>query len=65
MSNAMASLPTLVVCVIEMYGPVVDRDESDQRLALLHEKVRKYGTVFNTIAPGTQLSGRLIRKGIV
>ena len=28
-------------------------------LALLHEK---YGTVFNTVAPGTDLSGLLVRK---
>jgi len=40
----------------------VDTDESDQRLALLHENVRKYGTVFNTVAPGTSISGE-IRRG--
>lgn len=39
----------------------VDSDESDKRLALLHDNVRKYGTVFNTVAPGTQLSGTLVR----
>jgi uncharacterized OsmC-like protein len=39
----------------------VDTDESDRRLELLHENVRKYGTVFNTVAPGTKLSGVLIR----
>jgi len=41
---------------------IVDSDESDARLALLHENVKKYGTVFNTIAPGTQLSGVMRRK---
>ena len=40
----------------------VDTDESDHRLALLHDNVKKYGTVFNTLAQGTQLSGQLIRK---
>ncbi len=40
----------------------VDTDEPDHRLALLHENVKKYGTVFNTVAPGTDLSGRLVRK---
>jgi uncharacterized OsmC-like protein len=45
------------------YEIVVDTDESDHRLALLHENVRKYGTVFNTVAPGTDLSGSLRRKG--
>ncbi len=40
----------------------VDTDESDHRLALLHDNVRKYGTVFNTVAPGTNITGILIRK---
>lgn len=39
----------------------VDTDESDHRLELLHENVKKYGTVFNTVSPGTQLTGRLRR----
>jgi uncharacterized OsmC-like protein len=43
------------------YEILVDTDESDQRLALLHENVKKYGTVFNTVAPGTRLSGTLRR----
>jgi uncharacterized OsmC-like protein len=44
------------------YEIVVDTDESDQRLRLLHENVRKYGTVFNTVAPGTDLQGVLRRR---
>lgn len=44
------------------YEIVVDTDESDQRLSLLHENVKKYGTVFNTVAPGTELSGVLRRR---
>ncbi len=43
------------------YEILIDSDESDQRLELLHENVKKYGTVFNTVAPGTQLSGSLQR----
>mgnify|MGYP006138668345 FL=1 len=43
------------------YEIVVDTDESDHRLALLHENVRKYGTVFNTVAPGTSISGTMRR----
>ena len=39
----------------------VDTDESDRRLELLHENVRKYGTVFNTVAPGTSISGVMRR----
>jgi len=44
------------------YEIIVDSDESDRRLELLHEHVQKYGTVFNTVAPGTQLTGLLRRK---
>jgi uncharacterized OsmC-like protein len=43
------------------YEIVVDADEAEQRLELLHTNVRKYGTVFNTVAPGTSLSGALRR----
>lgn len=43
------------------YRIEVDTDESDQRLHLLHENVKKYGTVFNTVAPGTDLSGVMQR----
>ena len=44
------------------YEIVVDTDESDQRLNLLHDNVKKYGTVFNTVAPGTDLVGTMRRK---
>jgi uncharacterized OsmC-like protein len=44
------------------YEIMVDTDEPDRRLDLLHENVRRYGTVFNTVAPGTELSGVLRRK---
>lgn len=40
----------------------VDTDESDHRLELLHDNVKKFGTVFNTVAPGTSLSGEIRRK---
>ena len=45
------------------YRILVDTDESDQRLNLLHDNVKKYGTVFNTVSPGTDLQGVLVRKG--
>lgn len=41
------------------YEIVVDTDEPERKLELLHENVRRYGTVFNTVAPGTRLSGVL------
>lgn len=44
------------------YEILVDSDEADHRLDLLHENVKKYGTVFNTVAPGTSLTGLLKRK---
>jgi uncharacterized OsmC-like protein len=43
------------------YEIVVDSDETDRRLEMLHENVKKFGTVFNTVAPGTDLSGVLVR----
>lgn len=44
------------------YEIVVDTDESDHRIDLLHENVRKYGTVFNTVSPGTELHGTMRRR---
>lgn len=44
------------------YEILVDTDESDRRLALLHENVRKYGTVYNTLLAGTSLEGDLRRQ---
>ena len=39
------------------YVLIVDTDESDQRLELLHKNVRKYGTISNTVALATKLEG--------
>lgn len=44
------------------YQIIVDTEEPDHRLNLLHDNVKKFGTVFNTVAPGTSLSGVLRRK---
>ncbi len=44
------------------YEIVVETDETDQRLALLHSNVQKYGTVFNTVTPGTDLQGTMRRR---
>ncbi|MCW7458892.1 OsmC family protein [Leptospira bandrabouensis] len=44
------------------YQVIVDTDESEDRLHLLHENIKKYGTVFNTVAPGTDLAGEILRK---
>ena len=44
------------------YELVVDTEESDSRLDLLHKNVRKYGTISNTVADALNLEGVLIRK---
>lgn len=44
------------------YELIIDTDETDQRLDLLHKNVRKYGTISNTIAEATNLQGTIRRK---
>lgn len=44
------------------YELVVDTDESDQRLELLHKNVPKYGTISNTVAAAARLDGAIRRK---
>ena len=44
------------------YEILVDTDEDDHRLELLHTNVRKYGTISNTVAEATRLTGSLRRK---
>lgn len=44
------------------YEIVVDTDESDQRIDLLHRNLQKFGTIYNTLADATELSGRIRRK---
>jgi uncharacterized OsmC-like protein len=43
------------------YEILVDSDETDRRLDLLHQNVRKYGTISNTIALAVPLKGTLRR----
>ncbi|WP_281982769.1 OsmC family protein [Azonexus hydrophilus] len=43
------------------YEIIVDTDETDRRIELLHDNIKKYGTVFNTVAPSTDLSGVMRR----
>ena len=47
------------------YELTVETDENDQRLELLHTNVRKYGTISNTVAGATNLSGTIRRKATV
>lgn len=55
--------PPKLVSVV--YDLIVDTDESDQRLELLHTNVRKYGTIYNTVADATALSGAISRAAAV
>jgi hypothetical protein len=43
------------------YELIVDTDEDDRRLDVLHHNVQKYGTIFNTIAAATKLEGKIVR----
>lgn len=46
------------------YEILVDTDENDHRLELLHSNVRKFGTISNTVAESTRLSGVIRRSGL-
>lgn len=43
------------------YELIIDTDEDDRRLDLMHHNVRKFGTVSNTIAAATKLDGKVVR----
>ena len=43
------------------YELIIDTDEDDRRLDLMHHNVRKFGTVSNTVAAATKLEGKIIR----
>jgi len=47
------------------YEIIVDTDENDRRLQLLHTNIRKFGTISNTIAEATKLEGTIRRKSAV
>ncbi|MDP2122565.1 MAG: OsmC family protein [Hoeflea sp.] len=46
------------------YEIVVDTDETDARLDLLHRNLQKYGTIFNTLVGATDLAGTISRKSM-
>lgn len=48
--------------VLVNYELIVDTDETDQRLELLHTNVRKYGTISNTVAEAMKLEGFIRRR---
>lgn len=44
------------------YELIVDTDADDHKLELLHQNVRKYGTIYNTVAEAVHLEGRIVRR---
>ena len=44
------------------YELIVDTDEDDRRLDLLHQNARRYGTISNTVASAAKLKGVIKRK---
>jgi uncharacterized OsmC-like protein len=44
------------------YELIIDTEEDDRRLELLHSNVRKYGTISNTVAAAAKLEGIIRRK---
>ncbi|WP_299347369.1 OsmC family protein [uncultured Maritalea sp.] len=44
------------------YEILVNSQESDARLDLLHKNVKKYGTIFNTVSKAVAIEGRLVRS---
>jgi len=43
------------------YELLVETDEPDRRLDLIHQNVVKFGTVTSTVAAGTNLTGKIAR----
>lgn len=44
------------------YEIVLDTDEPDRRLTLMHDNIRKYGTISNTVAEAVGMTGVLVRR---
>ena len=44
------------------YEIIVDTDEDDRKLELMHENIKKFGTIYNTVAEGAELEGVLLRS---
>jgi len=43
------------------YEIIINTDENDRKLSLMHDNIKKYGTIYNTIASGTEITGVLKR----
>lgn len=54
--------PPFISSVI--YDLIVDTDEDDRRLELLHQNVHKDGTISNTVAAATKFEGTIKRVAL-
>lgn len=43
------------------YRVLIETNESDQRIALMHKNLQKQGTIFNTLSKGTELVGSVTK----
>ncbi len=41
---------------------IIDTDADDHRLELLHQHVRQYRTIYDAVAEGARVKGRIIRR---
>ena len=46
------------------YRVIIETDESDQRIALMHKNLQKQGTIYNTLSAGTELVGSVTRENV-
>ena len=44
------------------YEIVLETNETDHRIALLHKNIRKYGTIYGTLSEATDLTGKIRRQ---
>lgn len=44
------------------YKLIIDTLENDKKLALLHRNIKQFGTVYNTLALGCELTGTIERQ---
>ena len=45
------------------YKIIIDSDEDERKLELLHHNIQKFGTIYNTVSAATTLDGSLTRQG--
>lgn len=46
------------------YELILETEENDARLELLHKNLQKFGTIYNTVKMGTKLTGTIARANV-